>query len=173
MGAQDYLGAKKIIQKAFIISLIADMAMALIFFFIQPFLIDFFKLTQPETVQIYFNQWIRKIAFIPFLLLIILQIGRTVNIIYLTGPMAYGNLIINSIFSVLNTWIVVIIFGFGSLYTANDRWGSAFYGINGIYFLKTLDELFRGLFNFYWWKSGRWNRDYKRKRTKNNNTVFG
>lgn len=56
MGAQDYLGAKKIIQKAFIISLIADMAMALIFFFIQPFLIDFFKLTQPETVQIYFNQ---------------------------------------------------------------------------------------------------------------------
>ena len=162
MGAQDYLGAKKIIQKAFIISLIADLAMALIFFFIQPFLIDFFKLTQPETVQIYFNQWIRKIAFIPFLLLIILQIGRTVNIIYLTGPMTYGNLIINSIFSVLNTWIVVIIFGFGSLYTANDRWGSVFYGINGIYFLKTLDELFRGLFNFYWWKSGRWNQDHKK-----------
>ena len=161
MGAKDYDHVKKIIKKAFLISIVADMALAIIFFFLQPYLIDFFKITQSANIQIYFNDLIRKIAFIPFLLLIFLQFGRTANIIYLTGPTAYGNLFYNSLFAVINTWLIVIIFGFTSLLTVNDQWLTMMYGMNGIFILKALDEITRGIFNFSWWKSGRWNRDHK------------
>lgn len=163
MGAKDYDHVKKIIKKAFLISIVADMSLAIVFFFLQPYLIDFFKITQSANIQIYFNNLIRKIAFIPFLLLIFLQLGRTANIIYLTGPTAYGNLFYNSLFAIINTWLIVIIFGFTSLLTVNDQWLTMMYGMNGIFMLKALDEITRGIFNFSWWKSGKWNRDHKIK----------
>ena len=163
MGQKDYQGASEVIRKAFWISIVGDILLALLFFFIQGYLIDFFKITQPGEIKNYFGI-IKKVCFIPFTLLIFLQIGRTINIIYLMGPMSYGNLIFNSIFSVINTWVVVIALGFASLYTSNDQWGSPLYGINGIYLLKALDEILRGIFNLWWWKSGKWNREKNIKR---------
>lgn len=156
MGAKDYVGAEKTIKKAFLISLISDVVLSIILFFIQTYLVDFFEITQSDDVKKYFNI-VKKIVFIPFLLLIFLQIGRTLNIIYLTGPMSYGNLLYNSIFSVINTWVLLIIFGFVSLYcSSSSNYGDILYGMNGIYLFMTFDELFRGFFNYWWWKSKKW-----------------
>ena len=161
MGNQDYEGAKKLIKKCFVISIIGDMALAVGMFFLQPYLIDFFKLTQGEEVKPFFND-IRKVCFIPFLLLIFMQVGRTVNIIYLVGPMSYGNPIFNSISSIICTWIVVLVFGFTSLFCSSDQFGNALYGINGIYLLIAMDEISRGIFNYWWWKSDKWKRKFKK-----------
>ena len=156
MGAKDYVGAEKTIKKAFLISLISDVILSIILFFIQTYLVDFFEITQSDDVKKYFNI-VKKIVFIPFLLLIFLQIGRTLNIIYLTGPMSYGNLLYNSIFSVINTWVLLIIFGFVSLYcSSSSNYLDILYGMNGIYLFMMFDELFRGVFNYWWWKSKKW-----------------
>ena len=155
MGAKDYVGAEKTIKKSFLISLISDITLSIVLFFIQTYLVDFFEITQIDEVKQYFHI-VKKIVFIPFLLLIFLQIGRTLNIIYLTGPMSYGNLLYNSIFSVINTWILLIIFGFISLYCSSSNFNNFMYGMNGIYLFMTCDELFRGFFNYWWWKSKKW-----------------
>ncbi len=154
MGAKDYDSAKAIIRKAFLVSIISDVILAIILFLLRDYVLQFFQLTNP-VVSTYIDQ-IRTITFIPFLLLIFLQIGRTINIIYITGPMSYGNLVANVIFSVINTWIVVL--GIGSImyWQSSNVADNILYGINGIYIMMTLDETIRAIFNFSWWKSCKW-----------------
>lgn len=101
MGAKEYDATKVIIRNAFIVSIIADVILAITLFFLRDYVLMFFQITNP-IVKDYFSE-IKAIIFVPFLLLIFLQMGRTVNIIYLTGPMSYGNLVANVIFSVINT----------------------------------------------------------------------
>ncbi len=165
MGIKDIESVSKIVKKSFFISLTGDVIMTIILFFLQPYLIQFFMITQTGATTQYLSI-IRKICFIPFLLMIFLQVGRTTNIIYLVGPTAYGNLIVNSIFSVINTWLVILIFGLSAFFCTSGSWGNMMYGMNMIYILMALDEIFRGAFNYYWWKSGRWNKEAKKMQEK-------
>ncbi len=165
MGAKDYEGAKHVIRDAFIISIIIDLILAFILFFLRDYVLKFFQITNP-IVEVYFSQ-IQTITFIPFVLMIFLQVGRTSNIVYLTGPKAYGNLYANAVFSIINTWVLVL--GFGSIVyvCSSDNSSNPLYGINGIYIMMMLDEVIRGIFNFAWWKSGKWNKSGKKMHVKN------
>ncbi len=101
MGAKNYDGARQIIRKSFFISIVFDVLAAIILFFLRDYVVMFFQITNPIVKDNF--KLIQDIVFVPFIMLIFLQIGRTLNIIYLVGPTSYGNLIANSLFSVMNT----------------------------------------------------------------------
>ncbi len=154
MGAKQYDATRTIIRKAFTVAIICDAILAIILFLLRNHMLMFFELTNPLIGQ-HLDQ-IKMITYVPFLLLIFLQLGRTTNIIYLTGPMSYGNLFANVIFSIINTWIIVLGLGSITYFLSSDNHNAILYGINGVYIMMTIDEILRGIFNFLWWKSNRW-----------------
>ncbi len=162
MGAKNYDGARQIIRKSFFISIVFDVLAAIILFFLRDYVVMFFQITNP-VVKDNFNL-IQDIVFVPFIMLIFLQIGRTLNIIYLVGPTSYGNLIANSLFSVINTWLLILVVGLTTYFCASPIQGHFLYGINGIYLLMALDEFIRGIFNLWWWKSNKWKDSFKRNK---------
>ncbi|MGL5519933.1 MAG: alpha-amylase family glycosyl hydrolase [Metamycoplasmataceae bacterium] len=151
-GAKDLEGGKKYLRKALWISLVVDIFLAIAFCIIGKFyLIDFFAIGDkdfytPERISIF-----NTLIFFPLIVSIFLQGGRTLNLIFLVGARASGNVRLNSILSVITTWIIIFLSFLISYVFLSDNPNSFLYGINGVFLAMALDEILRGIINYIIW----------------------
>lgn len=162
IGALNFKKARSEIQKAFLFSIIFDLAISIGFFFLRGYVIDFFAIGDPEFYNnLEIKNTLTNLFFVPAILLIFLQCGRTANLIYLSAKRATGNLKLNTFYSIVLTWISVFIgFIFNYLLLSKNS-NSLFYGINGIFIASMFDEISRGIVNISIWKFGRWEQKIK------------
>ncbi|MDK2819660.1 MAG: hypothetical protein KFW07_02370, partial [Mycoplasmataceae bacterium] len=155
IGSSNYVKARKEIKKCFIIAIIFDISLAIGLVFLRSPIIDFFSIG-PNQIVIDNRNLLNDLMFVPLILTIFLQFGRTSNIIFLSGVRPSGNLKANMISSIILTWFSVLIgFIVGYLLLSKNPDNFTF-GVNGIFFAMALDEVFRGISNFAIWQKGNW-----------------
>lgn len=146
LGNAEFKDAKHIVMKAYIYSLIIDIPLTLLVFFIQGPLIDI--LTSAEPNKEYVNILKDQLKW-AFLLLIALETGRAANLVYIAATRSAGDAKFTSIVSVPVTWIFSILVSWLLAQYAELGW-------LGIVIGMTLDECVRGAINYWRWKSNKW-----------------
>jgi Na+-driven multidrug efflux pump len=99
IGSSNYEKARKEIKKSFAIALFFDVILAIALVFLRGPIIEFFAIG-PNQIVIDNKELLANLIFVPLILMIFLQIGRTSNIIFLSGVRPSGNLKSNMIFSI-------------------------------------------------------------------------
>ena len=146
MGKGDFENAKKTVSKAFLYALAIDIPLALMIFFIQVPMIELLTSSEKsrDTVILLENQlkW-------TFLLLVLLEIGRAANMVYIAATRSAGDVKFTAIVSVPITWVFGILLGWILSRYAGLGW-------MGIVIAMTADECIRGIVNYIRWRSSKW-----------------
>ncbi len=139
--------AKKLVRRAFLTALIFDLILAGTVAGVNGYIIQL--MMRNDTLGIAGK--IKYMLFIPFMLLIPLQIGRTLNLIYIASTRSAGDVKWTFIASVTISWLLICLASFIFAFVLKM-------GMTGIVLAMAMDELIRGMFNLYRWKSNKWKR---------------
>lgn len=145
-GSKDFTTAKKIVYKAFFGAVFIDLCVALSVFLLQSYIISF--LTQKET-NLAAVKLLKKVLYASFGWLILLEIGRVANLVFIAATRSAGDTTFTALMSIIVSWTTTILLSWILMKYTSLKW-------EGVVIAMTIDECIRGLFNFWRWKWGYW-----------------
>lgn len=160
LGKKNYTEAKKIVTKAWWIGMAFDIPAALLVFAISPYIVDLMASQQKDQAVI---DELKSGLRWAFGILVILEVGRVSNLVYIAATRSAGDAKYTAIVSMIVTWFSLLI-----------AWLLARYaglGYAGIIIGSAFDECARGLVNWLRWKSNKWKKHIDKVHEKEEETV--
>lgn len=139
VGAKDYDYAYKKVLNTLKKSMIVSISIAVISFFISPVTFSLFT-DNPDIIHLG-----QKIMFI----CILLEVGRTVNLVVINSMRAAGDVKFPTILGMASMWGISVLFGYilGIYFNL---------GLIGIWIAMAMDEIVRGIVVYIRWLHGTW-----------------
>ena len=145
LGKKMYDEAKLVVRKAWFISIAIDIPLATLVCILSPYIVELMSSKQDNQLVI---EELKKGLRWAFAILIVLEIGRATNLVYIAATRSAGDAKYTAYMSVIVTWLTILL-----------AWVLARYsGLNyaGIVIAAAADECGRALVNFFRWKSNKW-----------------
>ena len=139
VGANDYDFAYRRVLKTLRIGMIVSISVAVVNCLLSPFTFTLFS-DDPEVIQL--GTTIMFLA-------VILEFGRTTNIIVINSMKAAGDVKFPTILAIFSMWGISVLVGFLLGVVAG-------LGLSGIWIGMAADEIFRGVVVYIRWKKGSW-----------------